>query len=218
MKRFKQILLTSAILINLIPLAVLGKNQNPPPEKPKQSTSILEAVLSLFKSRERRMMTRGEEVCLISPGNKGEQLIQSDRPIFVWWGQIFESQINLYHGDKLVWTKTVPANSQTIAYDGEPLKSGETYDWELVSNGQNYRQTIVLLEEERRKAIAKESIDLDNRLTTERATAEEKAIAKAEYFLDKKLSSDALQQLYSVKNASPDLTSQIDDFEDRLCK
>ncbi|MEL6928286.1 MAG: hypothetical protein AAFO95_06610 [Cyanobacteria bacterium J06600_6] len=218
MKRFKQILSASLILVSLTPLGAQAETKNPPPQEDKQSTSILQAVLSLFKSSERRMMTRGEEVCLISPGNKSEQLIWSDRPLFVWWGEIFESEINLYQDDRLVWTKAVPDNTQSIAYDGEPLEPGLTYDWELISNNKNYRQTIVMLEQHRQKAIATELTNLDRHLKTNKTTAEAIAIVKAEHFLHRELGSDALQQLYLIKNPSPELTSQINDFEDRLCK
>ena len=218
MNRLKQILSIGLILINLIPLEVRAEPKNPSPKKSQQSTSILQAVLSLFKSSERRMITRGEEVCLISPGNRGEQLIWSDRPLFVWWGEIFKSQINLYHDGQLVWTEVVPANTRTIAYSGETLEPGATYDWELVSNGKNYRQTIVLTKPDQQKAIATELATLDSQLKMEKTTAEAMAIAKAKYFLGKELSSDALQQLYLVKKPSSDLVSQIDDFEARLCK
>ncbi|MEO1669308.1 MAG: hypothetical protein AAFR77_00765 [Cyanobacteria bacterium J06631_2] len=218
MKRLQKILSTSLILINLIPLGIRAETKNPPPQKPKQSTSILQAVLSLFKSSERRMMTRGEEVCLISPGNSGEEIIWGDRLLFVWWGEISESEINLYQDEQLVWTKIVSANTQTIAYDGESLEPGSTYDWELVANDKKYRQTIVLLEQASQKAIARDLVNLDSQLKSNKATAEEKAIARAKYFLDQELGSDALQQLYLVKNPSADLTSQRDDFEERLCK
>ncbi|MEO0927008.1 MAG: hypothetical protein AAFY63_14165 [Cyanobacteria bacterium J06643_13] len=218
MNQLKRLLSTSLILISLIPLTVRAEKESPPPEKPKQSTSIFRAVLSLFKTSERRMMTRGDEVCLISPGNGAEQLIWSDRPLFIWWGEISESQINLYRQEQLIWTETVPANSQTIAYSGAALEPGVKYDWELVANGRNYRQTIVLLEQSQQKAIAAELASLNRQLKTNKATIEAIAIARAEYFLDQELSSDALQQLYLVKNPSPELTAQIANFEDRLCK
>ncbi|MEM6614264.1 MAG: hypothetical protein AAF652_18850 [Cyanobacteria bacterium P01_C01_bin.72] len=218
MKKIQQILSTSLILINLIPWGVRAETQNPPPQKPQESASILQAVLSLFRASERRMMTRGDEVCLVSPGNSGEQLISGDRLMFVWWGEILESTINLYQDDQLVWTQTVLANTQTIAYDGESLEPGATYDWELVVNDKKYRQTIVLLEQAAQKAIARDLANLDSQLKSNKATAEEKAIARAEYFLAQELSSDALQQLYWVKNPSLNLIAQIDDFENRLCK
>ena len=39
-----------------------------------------------------------------------------------------------------------------------------------------------------------------------------------DYFIQQKLGSDALQQLYSVENPSPNLTQQITDIEQYLCE
>ena len=218
------LLLTSLLLTNIIPTTARSEeNTSIPVQSSKQSTSIVEAILSLFKSPERRFITRGDEVCLVSPGDSGEQLIWSDRPLFIWQGKIPESEINLTESTKnfgeeeLVWTETVPENTQTIAYTGDELQLGATYDWELISNGTTYRQTITLMEESQREAIAAELAALENKLENNHATKEDIAIAKADYFIQQQLGYDALQQLYSVPNPSSSLTEQITEIERHLC-
>ena len=218
----KLLLSTSLILINIIPTNIQAEENTSTPKSPKQQTSILEAILSLFKSPENRFITRGNKVCLISPGNIGEQLIWSDRPLFVWQGKIGESEINLIKSaesfrEEVVWTQTIPENTQTIAYTGDDLQPGSTYNWELVSNDTTYRQTITLIEQSQREAIAAELTALKNKLVSNGATKEDIAIATADYFIGKKLGYDALQQLYSVPNPSPRLTEQITEIEQHLC-
>ena len=220
----KILLLTSLILVNITSTVWAEDNTSTPAESPKQSTSILEAILSLFKSPERRFISRGDRVCLISPGDLREQLIWSDRPLFIWQGEIPESKINLTKSaenpgekEQLVWTQIVSENTQTIAYTGEALQPG-TYYWELISDGKTDGRVITLMTESRREAIAAELTALENKLENDGATEEDIAIAKADYFVRQKLGSDALQQLYSVSNPSPRLTAQIIEIEQHLCQ
>lgn len=195
-------------------------------KNPQRSTSIIEAIISLFKSPERRFISRGDEVCLISPGNRGEQIIWSDRPLFILQGEVPESEINLIKSaesllkeEQLVWKETVIPDTQTIAYTGDDLQPGVTYDWELVSDDATDLQinTFTLMEQSQREAIAAELAALENKLENDGATKEDIAIAKADYFVRQKLGYDALQQLYSVSNPSPRLTDQITAIEQHLC-
>ena len=228
MNKFKPRLLFLTIFIFASILSLDAKAAESTPKTPtKQHTSILQAILSIFKSSEDRFISRNSSMCLISPGNSGQELIWSDRPLFIWQGRTVEPQINLYSSmvnddsldePELIWSETIAPNSQTIAYTGEKLEPGSTYQWEFISHGKPYRQTMVLMEQSQREAISTELTALDNRLKTSKASAEEMAIAKADFFLQHKLGSDALQQLYSVADPDSDLASQIDDFEDRLCK
>ena len=219
----KILLLTSLIIANIIPATQAQENTSTPADSPQQSTSILKAILSLFKSTENRFITRGDEVCLISPRDAGEQVIWSDRPLFIWQGEIPESEINLFEAAKnlleeeqLVWMETVPENTQSIAYTGDALKPGITYEWEIVSNDTTYNQTITLMEESEREAIAAELTDLENKLDDD-ATVEDIAMARADFFTRKQLGYDALQQLYSVPNPSSSLKTQIKEIEQYFC-
>ena len=226
MGKYKKLLIsTCLILIAVTSVAVDAKEKKP--SAPKKSISILEAILSLLKSPENRLITRGDEVCPISPGNVGEQVIWSERPLFVWQGKILESTINLYspstnfnyeQDDRLLWSQTVAANSRYISYQGEPLQPGFVYDWELISSGKTYKPTFILMEQSEREAIAAELEVIENKLKATGATAEEIALAKADYFANKQLWSDTLQQLYSVENPSTNLISKKKDIEQYLCE
>lgn len=195
-------------------------------QKPK-SPSMLESLLRLIKSPENRLITRGEELCLISPGNIGEQIIYSDRPIFIWQGAISNSTINLYSSsanynyeqdEQLVWSETIIANSQNISYQGEPLQPGFIYDWELIIVDTTYRATFVVMKDVTRQAIAQDIAAMENQLKANGKEEEDIAIAIADYLAQKQLWSDVLQQLYSVENPSTDLVSKVKDIKQYLCE
>lgn len=223
--KFQLLLLTLFVLTNIFSVNVQAE-ENKPKTTLKQYTSVFQAILSIFKSPESRFISRHGEMCLISPGNSGKQLVWSDRPLFVWRGKTVEPEIKLFNAvtndessSELdpVWSETIPPNIQTIAYAGEELEPGLTYEWEFTSRGKPYRQTIVLIEQSQREAISSELTALSNQLQANNATAEDMAIAKADYFLQQNLGSDALQELYSVENPSTTLTTRINEIELHLC-
>ncbi|MDJ0590339.1 MAG: hypothetical protein QNJ72_10130 [Pleurocapsa sp. MO_226.B13] len=226
----KKLFLSHLLILSILAPAIIVKAQNntastSEPTSPK-STSILEAIVRLFKSPENRLITRGTEVCPISPGNLGEQVIWSDRPLFIWQGQAPQSTINLYSAsvnfnykvdEQLLWSETIPPNTQTLAYAGEKLQPGFTYDWEFITDSKTYRPTFILMEESKRQAIAADLARIEQQLQASGATEEDIAIAKADYFVNQQLWSDALQQLYIVDNSSANLKQKIKDIEQYLC-
>ena len=192
----------------------------------QQSKSILQSLVGLFKSPKNRLITRSGEVCPIAPGQLGEQIIWSDRPLFIWQGNIPKSQISLYSAsvnfdyrqqEQLLWQQTVPANSQIVAYTGQKLTPGLTYDWELTTDDKSYRPGFILMKQSAREAIAADLDALEKQLQANRATPEDIAIAKADYFLKQELWSDAIQQLYTVEKPSAHLLDKIEDIKKYLC-
>ena len=231
-KKFLYTLLITITIISVaIPVTYAQQNTQPTnsqsKKKPKKSTSILAAILRMLKSPENRLITRGDELCPISPGNLGEQMIWSDRPLFIWQGRIPQSKVNLYSSsanynyerdEELVWSQAIAANSVSIAYNGEPLNPGFIYDWEFISSAQTYRSTFVIMSEDERQAIARDLAAIENRALAEGKGKEEIAIALADYLAQKQLWSDVLQQLYSIENPSLDLISKTKDIEQYLCE
>ncbi|MEO1004404.1 MAG: hypothetical protein AAFW67_00870 [Cyanobacteria bacterium J06638_38] len=221
----KQILFTLLIASNIFSLNVQAEDNNSTTTNSQKSTSILQAIISLFKSPESRFISRGDDLCLISPTNSEAQLIWSDRPLFIWQGDTSQAEINLYpaasnnpQDQQPMWTETIPSNTKTLIYTGEQLQPGNTYDWELIADGNTYRQTMQLMEQPQREAISSKLTTLTTQLQTDGATAEDIAIAKADYFIKQQLGSDALQELYSVENPSANLAEQITNIEQHLCK
>jgi hypothetical protein len=233
----KKYLFTSLIAFTIFSLAIpvtqAQQNNSPTTEKPaekektQKSPSMLESLLRLIKSPENRLITRGDELCLISPGNIGEQIIYGDRPVFIWQGTIPDSTINVYSSsanynyeqdEQLIWTQEVAANSQNIAYKGETLQSGFIYDWELTTTDSTYRATFVVMKDVNQVQIDRDIAAIKDRLKAENKENEEIAIAVTDYLAQKQLWSDVLQQLYTVENPSANLTSKIEDIEQYLCE
>lgn len=230
-KFFSTLLITASLTSVVIP--VTYAQQKPQPtntqsnQKPKRKTSILAAILSLLKKPENRRITRGNELCSISPGNLGKELMWSDRPLFIGRGETGKSTVNLYSSsanfnyeqdEQLIWSQAIAANSVSIAYNGESLQPGFRYDWEFVTNGETHRSTFVMMTEQERQAIAQDLAAIENRSVAEGKSKEEIAIAKADYLVQKQLWSDVLQHLYSVENPSVDLVSKTKDIEKYLCE
>ena len=234
MNNSTKIFFTSLIALTItsitIPVTVAQQNNTPtntekPTEKEKKSPSMLESLLRLIKSPENRLITRSDELCLISPGNIGEQIVYSDRPLFIWQGTIPDSTINLYSSsanynyeqdEQLIWSQPLAANSQSISYQGEALQSGFIYDWELITTDNTYRATFVVMKDVNQEQITQDILAMENQLKAE--GKEESAIAVADYLAQKQLWSDVLQQLYTVENPSANLTSKIEDIEQYLCE
>ena len=230
-KKFFSTLLIIASLTS-VAIPITYAQQKPQPtntqsnQKPKKSISILAAILSLLKEKEPPRTSRGK-LCPISPGNLGEQLIWSDRPLFIWRGDIPQSTVNLYSSsanfnyeqdEQLIWSQAIAANFISIIYNGEPLQPGFIYDWEFVTSGKTYHSTFVMMTEEEKQAIAQDLAGLENRALADGKDKEEIAIAKADYLAQKQLWSDVLQYLYSVENPSADLVSKTEDIEEYLCE
>ncbi len=198
--------------------------------KPKtKTTSVLEALLGLLKSSESRLITRGEKVCLISPGTLGESLVYSDRPIFVWarlQPETPESQFKLYsvsanfnyeQDAQLLLNEQLPANSHKIAYQEQPLQPEYSYDWEIIFPDKTYTKNFAVMDREARVAISSDLASLEAQLSAKNSNSEAIAIAKADYFAQKQLWSDVFQQLYSVSDPSRDLLAKRQEAEDYLC-
>jgi hypothetical protein len=69
------------------------------------------------------------------------------------------------------------------------------------------------MDSEKRRGITNDLTKLDASLKQERATVEKIALEKANYFAGREMWTDALQQLYSVPNPSPELLQTIKNIE-----
>ena len=214
------------IAICLVPLAVRAQDNPDSATNRRESSSVLERILSLFKSRQNSLITRGD-VCFVSPGSVGEQLVWSDRPLFIMDGEIPEARIEIhspttnynYERDgQIVWTTDLAPNTTTLAYTGEPLQPGFVYDWVFSKSEKTYEPiAFKLMSQPEREQIAGELNTLETELQQQGATTEDIAIAKADFFVSRQLLSDALQQLHSVEQPSSTLVSEIADVKKYLC-
>jgi hypothetical protein len=214
-------------------------NSKPPAESRRsEPTSVWAAIWNLLKLKRQEEPPLGSrsQVCEISPGLLEEKnTIWSDRPLFLWQGTAPSIEIRLYspfnpdREQELLWSQTVTAESQTtqvqsVPYTGGALEPGQSYDWELVilssEEGvpKKARYTFQVMESSERDHLAAELAAMETQLKTAEATVEEIALQRANYFAQRDLWSDALQEIYSVKNPSADLTSNAQEILSYLCE
>ncbi|MBD2492007.1 DUF928 domain-containing protein [Aulosira sp. FACHB-615] len=176
-----------------------------PLSKPKPPVKPRKAV-----GRPLRDSSAPSPVCMISPDvledtpNKA-RVIWSDRPLFLWEGNV--QQVGLMKNRKTtLWVQQLALGKQFISYTGEPLQPGETYYW-VVFDGDIATGNIKfqIMEAQDRHDITNQLKTLEEEQKAKGANPEEIALAKANYFIQRDLWADALQQAYSVESPSKEL-------------
>jgi hypothetical protein len=206
---------------------------SPVETRPGEQTSVWAAIwklLTLKREQEPPLASRGP-VCEIAPGLLGEKnVIWNTRPLFLWQGIVPSLEIYLYspfspeREQEILWSQTVTAESppgrfQRVAYTGEALQPGQSYDWELViPPSRRQRYTFQVMESPERDRIAAELRALEAQLVSVAATAEDIALQRANYFAQRDLWSDALQEIYSVQNPSAAFISHAQEILTHLCE
>ncbi len=187
------------------------------PSISRERKSIWEAIWKLLKRRQEPTLASRRELCPITPGLiEAKNVIWSDRPMFIWQGDVSPIAIYLYDSfnpdrePQLLWSQTFTPQSPVgkfnyLAYTGEALKPGKSYDWEIViSSDRRARYTFQVMASEKRELIAADLMALETQVTAAGLNKEKIALEKANYFAQQGLWSDALQQIYSTPNPSDD--------------
>jgi len=159
-----------------------------------------------------------DDICMVSPDAPTQRrIVWSDRPIFIWKGSVQKIAVRTAGSEKDLWSQTV-AGTQTTNYTGEALQPGQTYDW-LVFEGESPSKFVPfqVMDSQQRDLITIDLNTLDNQLKAKKVNHEAIALAKANYFVQNQLWSDALQQAYSVEKPSPELAQIRQDIPDKLC-
>ncbi|MDJ0682623.1 MAG: DUF928 domain-containing protein [Xenococcaceae cyanobacterium MO_167.B52] len=197
--------------------------------KKRERSSILESIWKLLKAKREQepALSSRSNICEITPGLLGEtNLIYSDRPLFLWQGQVTNLKVNLYSPfsldteQEIIWAKAIDDESGNIAYTGEPLQPGKIYDWEIVTDSPTNRRRISfqIIDGQERDLISTELAQLETALTTSGATKEEIILAKAQYFAEKDLWSDSLQQLHSLETSSSNAIALDQEMISYICQ
>ena len=157
-------------------------------------------INTLFQRKRRRAAARGmSNFCPISPGMPNETTqIWSDRPLFIWQGQIQTIIVRASGSDTdNLWNQPIVADQQSKTYAGEKLQPGQTYEW-IVYRGDDALPSVSfqVIEAQQRDRITAQLQTLEQQLQTKGANKEAIALAKAKYFANLQLWSDALQQAW----------------------
>ena len=209
------------------------------PTRSRQHKSVWEAIWELLKRRKEPTLASRQLICPITPGLlEATNIIWSDRPMFIWQGEVSPLTIYLYDSfnpareQQLLWSQTFTPQSPVgkfnyLTYTGEALQPGKSYDWEIIipnsapEQSLSYnrqRHTFQVMPSRERDRIITELLALENQLATRRVSEEEIALEKANYFAKQGLWSDALQQIYSTPNPSADFISNAREILTELCE
>lgn len=177
----KDIVQTSLTKTSQVP-GTLTKQDPPPPES--QTTG-----------------TRGP--CTIAPLDlKTNTVVWSDRPLFVWRGPVGKIEVRLQGNDEVLWSQPIEPGVGLLQYAGEPLQAGRTYDWVLFDTQNNAISAVAfkVMDAQEREQVNTQLQNLEQELKAKKATAEESAARRAQYFAQQQLWSDAWREAFSVDN------------------
>lgn len=161
------------------------------------------------------------ELCVIAPRSiRTNTKVWSDRPLFVWQGNLGKIEVHPHKSDEVLWSQTLTSTDNSVTYTGEALQPGQTYDW-VIFGPQNSRISLIpfqVMEAPERDRIRVRLTILEQELKEKGATLEEIANARANYFAQQQLWSDVLKEVYSIENPSPELETIIQQIPSQLCK
>ncbi|MBD2518960.1 hypothetical protein H6G93_29170 [Nostoc sp. FACHB-973] len=215
-------LLLHTLVLSTIALSnapVLSNQVTPPKKSSIQQTFSWTNISRIIFSKKPPVEPRKggsrptDNVCMVSPDAPDKlRIVWSDRPLFIWKGQAQTIAVRSINSEQDLWNQPV-TETQNITYAGKPLQPGETYKW--VVNSSKF-VPFQIMETQQRDRITAELKTLENQLQAQGADIEAIALAKAKYFADSNLWSDALQQAYSVPLRSDELQKMIKNI-DKLC-
>ncbi|MEH2263295.1 DUF928 domain-containing protein [Nostoc sp.] len=221
-------LLFNTLSLSVIALSTAPVLSNQPiPTQPKQPQSFIswisqaifkkEPPIRPHKGGSRPTVGNPNDICMISPDEpKTTRVVWSDRPLFIWQGQV--NKIVVLKNTRKKWTQPVTETQNISTYTAdEPLQPGETYEWRVFfEDSLSLSVNFQVMEAQQRDRITADLQNLEKQLKAENKDPEAIALAKAKYFAENQLWSDALQQAYSVQFRSDELQKMIKNI-DNLC-
>jgi hypothetical protein len=211
----------------------LGKSYNYPTSESviAQSTGWIGSIFGQ-RPRKRNISRNISGICPVAPGLFETYLVWHDRPLFLWQSTGNNREAQLIVRDEVtkkeLWKQTVNIADQKFLYSGKKsLEPGKGYQWQL--SGSTSWATFEVMKASDRQKIQADLQTLEQQLKVSKASEEEIALRKADYFVNYKIKqktevdafsawSDALQALYTVEKPSATFVKQRDALVVDLCK
>ncbi|NEP14676.1 MAG: hypothetical protein F6K14_31670 [Symploca sp. SIO2C1] len=124
-------------------------------------------------------------------------------------------EVRHLRSNELIWSQTLEPTTNKITYQGEELEPEQVYFWRETVPLETLPTKIVfrIMNKEERDRISTELAELESQLETEGASESDIILARVNYFAERQLWSDALQEAYSVENPSGELADFLEKFE-----
>ncbi|OUL33450.1 hypothetical protein BV372_16505 [Nostoc sp. T09] len=223
----------------LIPLAIasggIANEQHIPQSGYIIAQQSTDWIATIFQRRpKKRNGARGGTICPIAPGLVETYIVWSDRPLFLWHSsgtnQAAQLVVREYDSQKVVWQQPVNIADQKVFYNAqESLEPGKLYQWQLSGSPESTPwTTFKIMPASDRQKIQADLQTLEQQLKATKASSEEIALKKAEYFLNYEIKhttesgtfhpwADAFQVLYQVDNPSSSFIAQRTKFVTDVC-
>ena len=229
--------ISGLLLVNYYPL-VSQVNAQIIAQKPPSSQEILDRLQEvIFNAKEEQPEpeppyndgesrgegkggSRGEDFCLITPwlykleGSSEEIFVEvfREQPIFIWQGEIREMFIEVpSENQQIIWERNVEYKTQII-YQGKSLERGKIYEVFLHKGDiTSLPFPLKIIDGDRRATIESELKALSEK--SPGISAEEMALLRANYFMEKGLLGDAYQELFSVAKPSAELKENLEEIK-----
>ncbi|MEM1167517.1 MAG: hypothetical protein AAGJ08_00100 [Cyanobacteria bacterium P01_H01_bin.35] len=160
--------------------------------------------------------SRTDEICIITPWfykseNSPEKFVTevfSEQPIFIWQGDMAEIFIQVPSENKQeIWAQNVNRKNQ-VMYQGKSLERGKIYEVFLhKGDTTSLPFPFKIIDGDRRATLESELKALSEKYPG--ISAEEMALLRANYFMEKGLFGDAYQELFSVARPSTELRKNL---------
>ena len=181
----------------------------------------------------KRLISRSTStISPIAPGLIETYFIWSDRPLFMWRSPGVNQEVQLIVRDlennSVVWEQTVNLADQKVFYNAQnPLEPGKQYQWQL--SGITARRSFQVMAASDRNKIQADLQTLEQKLRATKASDEEIALRKADYFFNypvrhktdndiHHLWSDGLQAMFQVEQPSDDFKQKRETYVADLFK
>ena len=178
-----------------------------------------------FLRRPRQPKGGKGNLCLLVPSSATvPDVMWHDHPLFIWKGLEQTIGVRRSGSETVFWRRSLTqpgAVVNQIQYVGLPLQPGQTYELLLYSSptaSQPVRQQpFVIVPKLDRATITAELQALMTKLKNEGASDETISQRRAQYFIDRQLQADAIQEVYAVSHPSIRLRQLATDIPKNLC-
>lgn len=224
LNRVRSIVLMAPVFLgaSILPLGAAIAAEMETADQPWQP--LLNLLIRQKEDKDPPLISRGPGLCIVEPFKRGlgkAEVVWSDRPLFVWQGQIQKIEVYEQNAKTPLWEQPIASTERSKSYTGPTLKPGKTYEWHIYQVASERAVAFIsfrMMEAPDRDRIAQDLQALDTRLKQTKASPEEIAMRRASYFADQELWADVLQQLMSVKDPSPEFALFMQELPGQLCE
>jgi hypothetical protein len=173
--------------------------------------------ISRFWSRDKKPLGARSALCPLSPGLDGKYQVWHNRPLFLWQnGDAIEVNLRKRGAKQLLWSLKPKGGDRSLVAP-EVLQSG-LYQWQVVGVDSEVSDRTVwtTFEVAREEKLAQELQAFESKLPKSHS-AEERALQRADFFVDQGRGSDVLQVLFAVEKPSVEFVQERQAYLKKLC-